>query len=257
MVGRTTDPVPIEMNTLASTRFDQIERDLKIWSAKPVAFAFDPAGTPLFSMMELAYSYAKRTADLGASIRSLVGADHIVPATIVARALIETVAVGCLFLDDMTRLTEAGDQDRLDERLSRYYVGAKDQTVKPVHVMDAMRHLERIDGEYVAYLDKKYGAFTQILERIRASGKVIQEPRDALSAMKNYDLLSEVSHPNGLGTQFLYPDSRNEGTEVDLARQRFRHLSLMAIWQAHHLLKALEASDNLPARFRAKFISTV
>ena len=63
-----------------------------------------------------------------------------------------------------------------------------------------------------------------------------------LSVIKNYNDLSEVAHPNGVGTQFMYPDPTNENATVEMARNRFRHASMLAIWQARHLITALEKS---------------
>lgn len=246
----------IETNPLAIERVELIERDLRAWAAKPITFEFDPSGTHLFSMMELTHSYAKRCADFADSIRSLLSENRIVPATVTARALIETIAMACLYLHDMTSLIAAGDRDRVDARFSRFYAGVKGQDVEPVHVMDGMRYLEKIDGDYVTYLDQKYGFFTRLLEELKAAGEKVEAKtaREMLSAMKNYDLLSEVSHPNGIGTQFLYPDESNENSTVAQAREQFRFVSLTAIWQCHHLLNALDESADLPDRYQAAFM---
>lgn len=245
----------VEMNEMALSRLDQIEHDLRGWADKSITFDFDPAGTDLFSMVELARAYAKRCVDLADSINLLLDANKIVPATVAARALIETIAMGCLYLHDMRRLIAEGDRDRLETRFVRFYAGTKGQTIGPVHVMDAMRHLEKIDGEYVAYLEQKYGLFARFLKAIDTSKDTTKDAREVLSAMKNYDLLSEVVHPNGLGTQFLYPHESNDNEKVARARERFRFLSRMAIWQCHHLLNALEGSIDLPTRYKAAFMS--
>jgi hypothetical protein len=86
----------IEKSLQAVLRLAEIERDLQSWANKPIVFSFDPSGTDLFSMRELARSFAKRSIDLAQSIRSLLEQDRIVPATVVARALIETIGMGCL-----------------------------------------------------------------------------------------------------------------------------------------------------------------
>ena len=62
--------------------------------------------------------------------------------------------------------------------------------------------------------------------------------------------LSEVSHPNGTGTQFVYPDESNETEAVTEARTRFRVASFTAIW---HLVAALEQRADLPERYRTPF----
>lgn len=247
---QSTRETNLETNPLASDRINQIEQDIKAWADKPIAFSFNPINTHLFSMEELSRSYAKRFVDLAECIRSLVGTDRIVPATVLARVLIETIAVACLYHHDLARLLKAGDRAKLEDRFHRFYSGIKDHDVKPVHVMDALRHLEQIDGEYVEYLDKKYGLLTRFAETLQ----VRERPRELLSAMKNYDLLSEVSHPNGLGTQFLYPDPSNFSDEVMHVRQRFRHASIAAIWQGHHLLKSLNEHAGFAERFKAKFL---
>jgi hypothetical protein len=245
----------IEANPLSISRIERIERDLKSWAEKEISFSFDVTGTELFLIHELAHSYAKRSVDLADSIRTLLDHNRIVPATILGRALIETVAMGCLFLHDMDRFVASGERTRIEEKLKRYYAGVKGGPVDPVHVMDAMRHLEKIDGQYVEYLDSKYGFLALLKEAgIVPETAEPRKPRDVLSALKNYDDLSEVSHPNGTGTQFLYPATGTETPAVEQVRSRFRQLSVMAIWQCQHLLKALERSVDLPARYRAAFL---
>jgi hypothetical protein len=70
-------------------------------------------------MVELSYSFAKRCSDFSDAIRTLLKDGKIVPATVLARALIETVAMGCLYLHDMERLIVANDRSRLEGRISR------------------------------------------------------------------------------------------------------------------------------------------
>jgi hypothetical protein len=242
-----------------NTRVEGIEKDLREWASKPITFNFDPSGTHLFSMMELTRSYTKRCVDLAASIRLLLAEDRIVPATVMARALIETIGIASLFLHDMGRLIAAGDQTRVDARLERFYAGFKGGSVQPVNVMDGIRYLGQIDKEYVEYLDKKYGVFTRFVELLRQSDEKYEELdfQEALSIVKNYDDLSEVSHPNGAGTQLLYPGPSNENETVERVRVRFRHASIVAIWHCRHLVTALENSVDLPERYRAAFIASV
>lgn len=249
--------VALEDNPIAVARLQQIEHDIATWAKKNVEVKFDYTGTHLFSMMELAYSYAKRCDDLVGSIRHLLSQDRIVAATIVGRALIETVATGCFYIHEMYRLIELGDRKRIDDRLNRFYLGVKGKSVEPVHVMDAIRHLEKIDGDYVTHLAEKFGIFTQMIKELTPARKdgSHESPREALSAMKNYDELSEVCHPNGIGTQFLYPDQSNETEIVIKARKRFRSAAITAIWQCNHLLKALIRADELPMCYKQKFLN--
>jgi hypothetical protein len=196
----------LEATPLAVQRVEQIERDIQMWADKPIEFSFDPSETGLFSMEELARAFAMRAADFSKSIRSLLANDHTIPATVVGRALIETIGMGCLFLHDMNRFVTVCDRERFDERLSRFYAGTTGQPLKPVHVMDAIRHLEKIDGEYVRYLDNKHDMFSVAAELMNDRGRELSRTEflESFSAMKNYDLLSEVSHPNGAGTQLMY-----------------------------------------------------
>lgn len=236
-------------------RIEKIEQHLHGWASKPVEFTFNPAGTNLYSIIELSLSYAKRCVAFAASIQLLLKDDHIVPATVIARALIETIGIGCLFLSDMDRLIVAGDRDQLDTRLKRFYAGFKGSGVEPVHVLDGIRHLEQLDKAYVKYLDEKYGVFTRILGIVREINPAVSNIYEILSVINNYNDLSEVAHPNGVGTQFMYPDPTNENSVVEQARNRFRTASVVAIWQSRYLVTALENSVDLPDRYRAAFMS--
>jgi hypothetical protein len=237
-----------------AARIEKIEQDLHSWSAKSVDFSFNPSGTNLFSLMELTFSYAKRCAAFASSIRLLLKDNHIVPATVIARALIETIGIGCLFLSDMDRLIAAGDRDRLDARLKRFYAGIKGSGVEPVHVLDGIRHLEQLDKAYVTYLDEKYGVFTHLIGIAKKVKPDSPDVYEVLSVIKNYNDLSEVAHPNGVGTQFMYPDSTNENATAEKARDRFRTASVLAILQARYLITALEQGADLPDRYRTAFM---
>jgi len=139
-------------------------------------------------MIELTRSYTKRCVDLAVSIRLLLAEDRIVPATVVARALIETIGIACLFLNDMGRLIAAGDRTRVMLALSAFYAGFKGRSVQPVNVMDGIRYLGQIDKEYVEYLDKKYGVFTRFVELLRQSDEKYRNPKfpgDAIDSKTN------------------------------------------------------------------------
>jgi hypothetical protein len=244
-----------DLSAMMIDRVEQIERDLASWAEKPIDFSFNPEGTPLFSMEEQLRSYPKRYCDLASAIRVLLAAEKIVPAAIVGRALIETVAMGCLFLHDMARLIESGASDRVEARLTRFFAGMKGAQAEPIHVMDAMRYLEKVDAAYVSFLDQKHG-LQELVEKLRGSSGATDKRsiQEILSVLRNYDELSEIVHPNGLGTQFLYPDPVNEGPAVVQARLRFGHAAAIAIWQGHHLLAALNANTDLSQHYRLRFL---
>ena len=249
-----TEKSPIERLPLTAARIKQVEQDLRSWAEEPIDISFDPKGTPLFSMMELARSYARRFVDLADAIRLLLANNQIIPAAVLGRSLIETVAMGCLYLHDMAELIAAKDHDRLESRLARFYAGVKGQKIEPVHVMDTMRHLDKVDVAYLEYLDRKYGVLTRYMEMIKARGEDVDESiSETVSVIRTYDLLSEVSHPNGTGTQFLFPDESNETEAVTEARTRFRGATLTAIWHGRHLIAALEQRGDLPERYRREF----
>jgi hypothetical protein len=255
MSANDLPPLALESEPLAINRIAGIENDLRAWASKAVDFSFNPAGTDLFSIHELAHSYARRAIDLAESIRLLLKEQRIVPATILGRALIETVATGCFFMHEINRLVATGDRQRVDKSVRRFYAGVKGAEVEPMHIMDAMRHLDKIDADYVTYLDQKYGLLTIAAQFAQPGQKATPEDiRLALSAMRNYDLLSEVAHPNGTGTQFLYPDTGEPWPEADKLRHRFRQASLMAIWSGQHLLKALAGLESLQESYRRAFL---
>lgn len=251
-------PATIETLPLAMERFSGIKLELSGWATAEISFEFDPKGTHLFSILELAYGYAKRCDDLTRSIESLIAAGHIVPATIVGRALIETVAMGSFFVSEMDRLITYGKLENLNQRLTSFWGGSKQTGIKPVHVNDALRHFEEVDAKYVRYLDEKYRVFTSMYEALRKKGVEPPPIEQALSAMKNYDFLSDISHPNGVGVQFIYPyvadmDEKIKATANALL-DRYRFQARMAIFQCHHLNSALETTRTLPDRYRETFI---
>ncbi len=241
---------------LAIERLESVQRDLKGWSEKSISFDFDTNNTHLFSMFELAYSYPKRCVDFASTIQSLLLEERLAPAVVVARSLIETNAMACLYTHDMMRLIRAQDSDRLKDRLSRFYAGVKGGSIQPIHVMDAIRHLEQIDRKYIDYLDKKHGVLSQAFNRmtIMKWDSTPANVRETLSVIANYGMLCEISHPNGTGTQFIYPDKINESGPVTEMRERCRFWSLMAIWQCHHLLRALDQWVDLPQQYRSAFM---
>jgi hypothetical protein len=203
-------------NALAEARYRQIEDDLRKFASEEMRFEFDPTGTSLFSLMELRQSYARRSVDLLESIYLLLEADKIIPAAIIGRSLIETIAMGSLFLSEMNECVRAANRERSELRLTRFFAGIAGRDPKPIHVMDAMRHLQKVDADYVVYLDRKHGFFSAIdeIRRTLAKAQPIESYADLLSMMEVYDKLSEIAHANGTGVQYLYPDPRNEDDRV-------------------------------------------
>lgn len=124
-------PTTIQSLPLAMARFSGIKSELSGWATAEISFEFNPKGTHLFSIFELAYAYAKRCDDLTRSIESLIAASHIVPATIVGRALIETIAMGSFFISAMDRLIAHGKLENLEKRFTSFWGGSKQQVLSP------------------------------------------------------------------------------------------------------------------------------
>lgn len=245
-------------NPILGARAAQVEAELAGWAARSPSFGFDPNGSHLYSVMELAYSYPKRASEFARVIRSLLEHQQLVPATIMARALTETTAVGCLYLHDMQRLVAAGELDKVEARFMKYYAGIRDHDIKPVHVNDAMRHLEKIDEAYFDDLAKRNPILAIVKVAVtQADSSSAASPEANLPLVsRNYALLSEVSHPNGLGTQYLYGVNDNPRFDGRELRERLAFLSVAAIWQCHHLTRALQRAESVPEEFRVKFLSS-
>ncbi|KPF41414.1 hypothetical protein [Rhizobium sp. AAP43] len=166
--------------------------------------------------------------------------------------------MGSFFISEMDRLIAHGKLENLEKRFTSFWEGSKQTGIKPVHVNDALRYFEEVDGKYVRYLDEKYRVSTVLFEALRKKGAEPDLPEQTLSAMKNYDFLSEMSHPNGLGVHFIYPyvdgmDEKNKATTNALL-DRYRFQANMAIFQCHHLNSALETTKTIPDRYREAFM---
>lgn len=239
----------------ARERFRQIEAALREFADGRLQFDFDPSGSHLFSLMELRQSYARRAVDLVDAIFALLDLDKIVPAATLGRSLIETIGMGTLFLHDMSANIAARNKERLDLRLTRFFAGVNGRDPKPIHVMDAMRHLERLDADYVAHLDARFGLFSAVDKLMAEKGIPARKHSELLSMMGVYDQLSEIAHPNGTGVQYLYPDPSNENEEVQRVRSLYKRQAVASVWQCKHLLKALEDTRDLPTRYREAFLA--
>jgi hypothetical protein len=243
-----------DISRVMAARADQVKADVADWAKRSPAFAFDPSGSHLFSVMELAYSFAKRAHELITVIERLLASRDLVASVVLARALTETVGAGHLYVSDMRRLIAAGDLGRLEARFMKFYMGQRDMEIGPVHVLDALRHLEEVDNAYFAHLESRHSAFkamTALLKEAAGSPEIAAREL-ALRVSRNYALLSEVAHPNGLGTQFLYPAP---GTSFDGdLRPRLTFLCKVAIWQCHHLVRALRETAELPEAYRRAFL---
>lgn len=233
-------------NPIMTARLEMIEKDISVWASKAVNIEFPISGTPIFSMIELALSFPKRCDDLCKATHLLLENNRTIPATVTARSLIETIGIGCLYIDDLERLIDLGDNTKLEARFLRFYAGSGQADIKPIHVMDAIRHLNVIDIEYFdALFEKKEIIDLLVKFGIIDDGSFDKSKRDNLSIVRSYDLLSEVTHPNGFGTQYFYHDETYPKEEVEKYRQLYGSRCLISCWQMHHLLRKLEKLDNI------------
>lgn len=246
------------MAELRSWRLNNVYNEVKEWGERPIEFNFDPRGTQLFSVEELKRSYCRRFIDLADSASRLLGEDRVVGASILARAQIETVAMAAFFVREVSRMTEKGDLDAFERRVAQFLGGPADGggIAKRVHVMDAMRHLDKLDQVYVEYLWAKYPetkALLNALEEVKSSGLEIQDLVSRISAMKNYDTLSEFVHPNALGTIFIFGQPEESGPTEESTKELLRRMTGAATWQGHHIITALNASEGWAEEYYQQF----
>jgi hypothetical protein len=162
----------------------QVKSDVADWTKRSPEFAFDPSGSHLFSIMELAYSYAKRAHELIAVIERLLESGDLVASVVLARGLTETVGAGHQHVSDMRRLVTAGDLDRLEARFMKFHAGQRDAQVGPVRVMDALRHLEEVDNAYFAHLGSRHPALKALTDQITTAMAAAPEMADRQLALR-------------------------------------------------------------------------
>lgn len=246
------------VGSLRTWRVKQIREDLVLWGDRPIEFDFNPEGTNLYSIEETLRAFCRRFSCVAECIEQLDKKTMLVPATILARALIETIAIGCLMAHDINRLLKAGNKDRFDARMQKYIAGMATGDIKPVHVLDGIRHLTEIDTNYFEYLAAKFEFMKRLLvgvvPDVGNEEEALAKAREALSVTAAYDLLSEIAHPNGLGTQFLFPDPSNEQFAAKV-RPRLQHACGVAVWHGHHLLESLHSVEGFADQYQALFLA--
>ncbi|WP_374470399.1 hypothetical protein [Phenylobacterium sp.] len=245
--------MPLDLNDrspLVLERIRQVEVELSEWAGKAPAFDFDVEGTELFRMMELLYAYAKRADDLASSTKAMLYMGRLTPAVLLARALIETTAMGCFYVAEMQRLIAHGKLENLQDRFRKFYEGRMGEEVSGVHVNDALRHLEALDNAGAAAAAEPPEAAAEIAEQAQEIGGL--DLADPKFVETSYGALCEVAHPSCVGTHLLYPaPGQPDGAEP---RLRLAFACELAIWQAQYLIAALYEGEGIPAAYRAKFL---
>ncbi|HEY8616585.1 hypothetical protein [Phenylobacterium sp.] len=234
---------------LVLERIRHVEVELAEWAAKAPAFDFEVEGTELFRMMELLYAYAKRADDLAASTKAMLYLDRLTPAVLLARALIETTAMGAFYVAEMFRLIDHGKLENLQDRFRKFYEGRMGEEVSGVHVNDALRHLEALDNAGPVAAEPPEAA-AEIAEQAQEIGGLDLASPNFVET--SYGALCEVAHPSCIGTHLIYPaPGQPDAAE---AKQRLAFACELAIWQAQYLLTALYEGEGIPAAYRAKFM---
>lgn len=255
-----SDPLKFlgELEELRSWRLKNVYSKVKAWGDRPIEFNSDPRGSQLFSIEEMKRSLCRRFVDLADSAGRLLDEDRVVSAAILARAQIETVGMATFFVHELSRMMRKGDLVAFEGRVVQFLGGpAEGRGIdKRVHVMDAMRHLDKLNHAYVEYLWAKYPvvkAFFNALDEVKSSGLEIQGLLNRICAMKNYDTLSEFVHPNALGTFFIYGQPEDSGPAEEGARELLRKMTGAATWQGHHMIKALNAAEGWSDEYFQQF----
>lgn len=246
------------MEELRSWRLNNVYDEVRQWGARPIEFNYDPRGTQLYSIEEMKRSFCRRFVDLADSASRLLKEDRVIGAAILARAQIETVGMAAFFVHEVSRMTQKGDLETFERRVAQFLGGPADGggVAKRVHVMDAMRHLDKLDHAYVEYLWSKFPvtkAFFNALDEVKSSGLEIQDLVSRISAMKNYDTLSEFVHPNALGTFFIFGQPEDRGPADEGVRKLLKRMTGAATWQGHHMITALNCSEGWSDEYFRQF----
>ena len=227
-----------EISVVRKSRLLQIEEKIQMLAKHQVRLV-DCTSTDSYSVLELAYSIPKRAHDIISAMKLGILNDQVVPVVILARALIETTATGCLFYDRMEKHLGKTDHERLARDFIKFYAGGRlEGAPKGFHTNDGLRHLEQIDSIYFAKISK-------------ASSQVVEALKDNAGVLKLYDELSEIAHPNGLGLQYLYP--AEDAEDPKNVKERYRHLVGAAVWQCHHIVRAMTNFSNFDQRYNDAF----
>ena len=247
-----------EIEELRTWRLNNVYSEVKEWGQRQIEFNSDPRGTQLFSIEEMKRSFCRRFIDLADSASGLLKEDRVVSAAILARSQIETVGMATFFVHEVSRMTRKANLEAFEKRVAQFLGGLRvdGEIAKPIHVMDAMRHLDKLDHQYAEYLWTKYPAtkaFFNALEEVQSTGLEIQDLVSRISAMKNYDTLSEVVHPNALGTFFIYGQPEDSGPPEQSMKELLENLTRAATWQGHHMITALNASEGWSDEYFQQF----
>ena len=256
----TTDP-SVSLDVLLKVRSDRISdifQDVHRWSNLPIEFSRDPTGTNLYSIEETKRAYCRRFANFASVAGNLVHDRQELAACVIARAQIETVAMASFFASELSRLIRAGNIEHFNSKVERFIIGSASKGARrqPIHVSDALRHLQKLDEAYIKDLWLRYPSLTQSLSQVLLPEKPPVGAEDVVatvSAIRNYDILSEVAHPNGVGVFFMFGQPEDDGVGQNQVRSLLASVIKAATWQGHHMLTALDAAANQADEYFCRF----
>lgn len=240
-------PFAETVSGIKAARLAHIEEQIAEWDGRKLLLK-DCSSMDSYSVLEFAYSIPKRLNDILRAMRPAVQASQIVPVTILGRSLLETTAIGCLFLNRMETSLATKNYAKLASDFIKFYAGGRvdGNPVKGFHTNDGLRFLGRVD---VAYFEKIIIKPTKATPQI--AKKMNDEYRETAGVIKLYDDLSEIAHPNGLGLQYLYP--ADDAPSQEKVRSHYKHLAGISVWHCQHALAALKKFETFDERFNAAF----
>jgi len=192
------------------------------------------------TLLEYAVGYLRRCLNLIAATEYLLTKRNTVGAVLLARAILETTAMGCLFIHKMRRRADAElDITTLKSQFERFVMGDSSSEVKPIHIMDAIRHLEEID--FCHFKSLVEGTEKQEVKKYLPDyGDAVDlkslYARYSISVM--YSSLSSFAHPNGFITHFAV------GAKIDVELELMTYCYL-SIEKCERLLSEIEIADLL------------
>ena len=246
------------LQRLRDDRIDRIFQDLQEWAKRPIEFSSDPRGTCLYSIEETKRAYCRRFVEFSLAARTLLENHQYNAACIVARAQIETIAMGAFFVHEISRLIRAGAIENFNAKIERFLIGSTsmDTSKRPIHIADALRHLQELDEAYIAKLWNQHPIMKHIVSEILETeydSSTADSVISAVSVTKNYEFLCDFAHPNGPSTFFFWGQPENETVAHDRLRGRLANLTHSATWQGHHMLQALNTADSQADDYFATF----
>lgn len=139
----------IQGNTIAQWRISAIRESFANWTEEPIpVFNKEESKTILPLIIEKLWSFPKRYVELDVAIDTLLENDNYLSSAILARSLIETIGMGCLFIDKIESLVMKGDYGNLFRTFEKHYCDSNIDTPsvksKAMNVMDSVRYLGRV-----------------------------------------------------------------------------------------------------------------